>query len=113
MSLSMKEQVICPRFEEAFSILGKKWAGLIIDALLDSPKRYKELLETIPAVSERMLAQRLKELEQEGIVQKLTKNGYEAHYGYCLTEKGQALEDVMIDIHHWADEWMEDECDEE
>lgn len=108
----MKEQVICPRFEEAFSILGRKWVGLIVDALLDGPKRYKELLETIPSVSERMLAQRLKELEQEGIVTKLTKNGCEAHYGYHLTEKGQALEDVMVDIHEWADEWMEEEYGE-
>ena len=56
------KKCICPKFEKTFSILGKKWTGLIIEVLMDGDKRFKELAAQIPNVSDRVLVERLKEL---------------------------------------------------
>ena len=67
--------VLCPKFEKSFSILGKKWNGLIIDVLLErGPQRFGELKEKIPMLSDRVLVERLKELEAEGIITKAVPN---------------------------------------
>ena len=91
--------VLCPKFEKSFSILGKKWNGLIIDVLLErGPQRFGELKEKIPMLSDRVLVERLKELEAEG-------NRLE----YFLTEKGEDLQLAMEQIQHWAEKWVKDE----
>ena len=97
---------ICPKFEYTFSILGKKWNGLIIDALLESPLRFKEIAACISGISDRVLVDRLKGLEEEGIIER-TKVGH--CNGYSLTEKGYDLEPVMTQVQKWADKWVLDE----
>jgi len=90
---------LCPRFEKAFSILGKKWNGLIIDVLLEEHgQRFVELSKTIPMLSDRVLAERLKELEEEQIVQK-------NDHLYSLTEKGIALHESFASVKRWSEEW--------
>ncbi|MGX7328764.1 winged helix-turn-helix transcriptional regulator [Enterococcus bulliens] len=90
---------LCPRFEKAFSILGKKWNGLIIDVLLEEHgQRFVELSKTIPMLSDRVLAERLKELEEEQIVQK-------NDHLYSLTEKGIALHESFDSVKRWSEEW--------
>ncbi|SFK25309.1 DNA-binding transcriptional regulator, HxlR family [Marinilactibacillus piezotolerans] len=106
-----QDKIICPKFEQTFSILGKKWTGLIIDVLLEGPHRFKDLSQSIPEVSDRVLVERLKELEQTGIVTKELDENCELRSGYCLTTKGLALESVMKEVQSWADEWIsEEEC---
>lgn len=97
---------ICPKFEKTFSILGKKWSGLIIEVLLTGDHRFKEIAEEIPGVSDRVLVERLKELEDEGIVirKELTDGPIKILYG--LTEKGKSLENVMIEVQKWANKWI-------
>lgn len=107
---SATEKVICPKFEQTFAILGKKWTGLIIDVLLDGPRRFKDLAQAIPGVSDRVLVERLKELEKEEIVTKDLDEDCAIRSGYSLTEKGLALKQVMSDVQDWADEWV---CDNE
>ena len=64
---------LCPKFEKGFQILGKKWNGLIIDVLLEGgPQRFVDIAAMIPDVSDRVLTERLKELEAEGIVGRVT-----------------------------------------
>jgi len=104
------DKVICPKFEQTFTILGKKWTGLIIDVLLEGPRRFKDLSEAIPGVSDRVLVERLKELENENIVTRDLDETCDIRSGYCLTEKGKALENVMKEVQNWADVWA---CDEE
>lgn len=99
-------KVVCPKFEYTFSILGKKWTGLIIDVLLEGPVRFKDLTNAIPEVSDRVLVERLKELEQEGIVTRPVGEERTARVGYCLTEKGFALKKVMDEVQNWANEWV-------
>lgn len=103
---------LCPKFEKGFQILGKKWNGLIIDVLLeDGPKRFVDIAAMIPEVSDRVLTERLKELEAEGIVTRVVACGSQKRMDYCLTSKGEALENVMNEIHQWSDTWITaEEC---
>ena len=96
---------LCPKFEKAFSILGKKWNGLIIDVLLqESEQRFVDLAKKIPMLSDRVLTERLKELEREGIVMK-------ADNLYQLTEKGIALNEALESVKNWSHDWVtEEEC---
>lgn len=102
-------KIICPKFEQTFSILGKKWTGLIIDVLLDGPRRFKDLAQTIDGVSDRVLVERLKELENEDIITKEMDDSCDISSGYRLTEKGCALQNVMNEVQGWANDWITDE----
>lgn len=97
--------VLCPKFEKAFSILGKKWNGLILDVLVEcGPQRFVEIAKKIPEVSDRVLVERLRELEREGCVEKSENH-------YALTEKGIDLEKSLATVKAWSDKWItEEEC---
>ncbi len=100
-----KEYHMCPKFEKTFSILGKKWNGLIIDVLLsDEPKRFKDIASKVNKCSDRVMVERLKELEKEGIVEKTTREGC-CRELYQLTAQGRDLATVMEDAHAWANKW--------
>ena len=103
---------LCPKFEKAFGILGKKWNGLIIDVLLENgPQRFGELKNKIPMLSDRLLVERLRELEREQIVTKALRCGDSSRLEYMLTDKGQALEHSMKELQDWAESWVtEEEC---
>lgn len=101
----MDKTHLCPRFESAFEVLGKRWNGLIIRSLLNGAKRFSDIQEIIPNLSARMLTERFKELEEQGII---TRNVYPempVRIEYELTDKGKALEKVMDEIQIWAEKW--------
>jgi len=85
-------------------LLGKRWTGLILSTLLSGPKRFSEIEAAIP-VSGRLLSERLKELEQEGLVSREVFPEVPVRVVYSLTEKGRAMEPIMDAVHHWADRW--------
>lgn len=97
---------ICPKFEKTFMILGKKWSGLIIEVLLTGDHRFKDIAEQIPGVSDRVLVERLKELEDEDIVFRKEMTDGPVRILYGLTEKGKGLEKVMLEIQLWSDTWI-------
>lgn len=107
---------MCPKFEKIFSILGRKWNGLILEVLLSQgSQRFASLARQIPGISDRVLVERLKELEKEHLVvrDEIGGSGCKAHVEYRLTERGLALKPVMDDIHSWAEVWVSDsECKE-
>lgn len=107
MKNEIVECCICPRFEKTFAILGKKWTGLIIEVLLTGDKRFKEISEQIEGVSDRVLVERLKELEEEGILTRMENAEAAVRIQYGLTRKGRGLEKVMREIQEWADQWVE------
>jgi len=97
---------LCPRYEVAFDLLGKKWTGLIIRSLLDGPKRFSDLTEIISNISAKVLADRMKELEQLGII---TRNVYPeipVRIEYDLTDKGRDLKTSLDEIQQWAEKWI-------
>ncbi len=96
---------MCPRFEAAFELLGKRWTGLIIRSLLSGPKRFSDIQEIIPNLSARMLTERFKELEEQGIISRNVYPEMPVRIEYELTEKGKALEKSMDEIQKWAENW--------
>lgn len=101
-----RQKMICPKFERTFALLGKKWIGLIIDVLLDGPRRFKDIASAIPEVSDRVLVERLKELEKEGIVMRTVDPDATMRVAYALTDKGNAFKGVMNEVQLWADKWV-------
>ncbi|WP_067934002.1 winged helix-turn-helix transcriptional regulator [Alicyclobacillus kakegawensis] len=97
---------MCPKFESAFNILGKRWTGLIIRVLLEGPKRFKEIADAIEHMSDKMLSERLKELEAEGIIRRTVYPATPVCIEYELTDKGKELAPVMDEVQKWADKWM-------
>ncbi|MDF2879903.1 MAG: transcriptional regulator, HxlR family [Clostridiaceae bacterium] len=102
----MNDFHLCPRFEKAFKLLGKKWNGLIIRVLLNGPKRFSEIKELIPELSDRVLTERFKELEAEGIIIRNVFPETPVRVEYEITEKGRELEYAMEEIQKWAEKWM-------
>lgn len=98
---------LCPRFETAFSFLGKRWNGLIIQTLMSGPKRFKDISSIIPTMSDKMLSERMKDLESEGIVVRHVYPETPVRIEYELTEKGKGLRPVMEQIQSWAENWVE------
>jgi DNA-binding HxlR family transcriptional regulator len=96
---------LCPKFEHAFEILGKRWNGLIIYSLMDSNLRFSQLEQIIPQLSARMLTFRLKELEDEGLIDRLVSNSYPIRVEYQLTDKGKDLKTALDQVGHWATKW--------
>ncbi len=97
---------ICPRYEHAVQILGKRWTGLLLLALMDGPRRFCELTSLVEGLSDRVLSDRLRELELEGIVKRVVYPQIPVRVEYQMTEKGYALQPVVEAIHAWAEQWV-------
>lgn len=103
----MNDLKLCPKFEIAFSLLGKKWTGLILKVLMNGPKRFSDIKLVIPELSDKMLTERFKELELNGIVKRNVYAETPVRIEYELTEKGKNLEKVMDSIQNWASKWID------
>ncbi len=101
--------VLCARFHRASELIGRRWTGAIIYVLLRTKCRFATLRAAIPDITDRMLSERLQELEQEGIVERTVVPEMPVRVEYCLTKKGRALADVMDAIGDWAHKWVEAE----
>lgn len=96
---------ICPKYEAAMEILGKRWNGLILRALMDGRKRFKDIRELIPSLSDRMLSERFKELEAAGLVARHVYPETPVRVEYELTEKGSTLKPALDELQKWAEMW--------
>lgn len=105
----MVDHRLCPKFETAFELLGKRWTGLIIQSLLSGCHQFSAISDMIPQMSDRMLAERLKELEAAGIVKREVYPETPVRIEYQLTEKGRELKYVMDSVQKWADKWVKSE----
>lgn len=102
MSLSS----LCPKFEKGMKMISQRWNGLIIHQLLNGPRRFCHIESSLP-ISGRLLSERLKELEHEGIIHRHVYPETPVRIEYSLTEKGQALEPVLREIEDWSQKWIE------
>ena len=100
------EKTIYSRVEIAMGLLSQRWTGLIIYQLLSGPKRFCNIESTI-GVSGRVLSERLKELETEGIVKREVFPETPVRIVYSLTEKGMSLAPLMGEIEKWSQNWLE------
>jgi DNA-binding HxlR family transcriptional regulator len=97
---------MCPRYEQAIQLLGKRWTGLILDSLMYGPRRFCELTSSVEGLSDRVLSDRLRELELEGVIERIVYPQIPVRVEYRLTKKGQALSPVIAAIHTWANQWV-------
>ncbi|MFD2640064.1 winged helix-turn-helix transcriptional regulator [Piscibacillus salipiscarius] len=102
----MADTNICPKFEKALSILNKRWTGLIVFQLLNGSQRFCNIESEI-GISGRVLSERLKDLEKEGIVKRTVYDETPVRIEYSLTDKGLALEPVLSQIQNWSDNWVQ------
>ena len=100
---------ICPRFHVAVELIGGRWSGAIISRLLTGPARYNELRAAVPEISDRMLSERLRALECEGLLTRTVVPESPVRVEYELTAKGQALEEALDAIGRWATKWISEE----
>ena len=98
---------MCPRYEHAMQLLGKRWTGLLLGALMQGSSRFCELTSLVEGLSDRVLSDRLRELEAEGIVKRVVFPQIPVRVEYQLTEKGLALKPVIDAVHTWANQWVE------
>jgi DNA-binding HxlR family transcriptional regulator len=96
---------VCPHFRHAIELIGKRWTGAIVCALTERQMRYGELRKAIPGLSDRLLSQRLRELEEEGLVERQVEPGAPVRVTYSLTVAGQELDPVLSGLKSWARRW--------
>jgi DNA-binding HxlR family transcriptional regulator len=98
---------ICLRYRAAIDVLGKRWTALVLNLLMGGPMRFGELVEKLEGVGDRILSERLKELEAEGIVLRRVVPTHPVRVEYELTEKGRGLIPALKAIEAWAQKWIE------
>jgi len=94
------------RLTQAFTLLGKRWSGVILGLLLQGPARFAVLARTIPGISERMLSDRLNELARAGLVDRTVLDGPPLGVVYRLTESGRAIGPGLLRLGEWAERYM-------
>ena len=97
----------CSLYHRAVELVGKRWTGAILLVLLDGPAHFSEIRDLVPEISDRLLSERLKELEAEGIVERRVLDGAPVRVEYAMTDKGRALEPSVRALKSWANEWLE------
>jgi DNA-binding HxlR family transcriptional regulator len=99
----------CPHFHRAVELVGKRWTGAILYVLLESgrPMRFSEIGHAVPDLSDRLLSERMKELEAAGIVERRVTNMSPIKVEYTLTERGRELDPALSELKRWADRWLD------
>ena len=98
---------LCTKFHHASELIGRRWTGAILFLLLKQKCRFATLRDAIPDITDRMLSDRLQELEREGLVERTVVPDTPVRVEYSLTKKGRALTDAMNAIATWAEKWMD------
>lgn len=101
----MVDRRACPAFHAAVELIGRRWNGVIIDALLDRPLRFSELRTAVPDVTPAMLSQRLKELEGHDVIVRSVSPDRPVEVSYSLTEVGRGLSAVLDAVALWSIDW--------
>ena len=96
---------VCPHFHAAVELIGKRWSGAILSTLASGRCRFVELNECVPGMSDRLLSQRLRELEAEGLVERHVEAGSPVRVTYSLTEKGRDLTPALRELREWGRRW--------
>ncbi len=96
---------VCPHFHAAIELIGKRWTGAILCALTEGPLRFGELARAVPGLSDRLLSQRLRELEDKGLVEREVESGTPVRVTYSLTAKGAELRPAITELKQWARRW--------
>lgn len=97
---------ICNKYKSAFNILGKKWTGLILRVLQEGPMKFTDISNLIPELSDKMLGERFRELEAQGLITRKVYSTIPVRIEYELTDKGKGLKPAFDEIQKWAETWI-------
>jgi DNA-binding HxlR family transcriptional regulator len=96
----------CPLYHEAVELVGRRWTGAILQVLMDGPRRFSEIAQSIPELSDRLLSERMKELESRGIVARNVIAGPPLRVEYELSRMGLELGPALSELERWAKRWL-------
>jgi DNA-binding HxlR family transcriptional regulator len=98
----------CPLYHEAVELVGRRWTGAILRVLMDGALRFSEIAQAVPELSDRLLSERMKELERRGMVERRVISGPPLRVEYSLSEMGRALQPALSELERWANRWLGD-----
>jgi DNA-binding HxlR family transcriptional regulator len=96
----------CPLYHEAVELVGRRWTGAILRVLMDGPLRFSEIAQAVPELSDRLLSERMKELESRGMVERRVIPGPPLRVEYELSRMGRELEPALSELQRWANRWL-------
>ncbi len=96
----------CPLYHEAVELVGRRWTGAILAVLMEGTLRFSEIAQAVPELSDRLLSERMKELEGRGIVERKVISGPPLRVEYSLSQMGRELEPALSEIQRWANRWL-------
>jgi DNA-binding HxlR family transcriptional regulator len=96
----------CPLYHEAVELVGRRWTGAILRVLMDGALRFSEIAAAVPELSDRLLSERMKELEGRGVVERTVHAGPPLRVEYSLSQMGQELEPALAELQAWAKRWL-------
>ena len=96
----------CPLYHEAVELVGRRWTGAILRVLMDGPMRFTEIAQSVPELSDRLLSERMKELESRGMVDRNVFPGPPVRVEYSLSKMGRELEPALAELQRWANRWL-------
>ena len=96
----------CPLYHEAVELVGRRWTGAILRVLMDGPLRFSEIGQAVPELSDRLLSERMKELEARGIVERRVWPGPPLRVEYSLSAMGRELGPALHELQRWAERWL-------
>lgn len=91
----------CPHFHRAIELIGRRWTGAILQSMLSGLTRFSDIRDSVPGLSDRLLNERLKELEDFGVVERCTAT---RDVNYHLTSVGLRIEPVLTAVGVWAEQ---------
>jgi DNA-binding HxlR family transcriptional regulator len=98
----------CPLYHEAIELIGRRWTGAIVAVLIEAgPLRFSELAHAVPPMSDRLLSERLRDLEARGVVARDVQPGPPVRVTYALTAMGRSLEPALAELRSWAQQWLD------
>jgi len=97
----------CPLYHEAVELVGRRWTGAILRVLMDGALRFSEIAQAVPELSDRLLSERMKELEARGIVERNVLPGPPVRVEYSLSQMGRELEPALSELQRWAKRWLD------
>ena len=96
----------CPLYHEAVELVGRRWTGAILAVLMEGSLRFSEIAQAVPELSDRLLSERMKELERRGMVERRVISGPPLKVEYSLSKMGRDLEPALAEIERWANRWL-------
>ena len=99
----------CPYYHEAVELIGRRWTGAIVSVLIHGTTlRFGEIAQAVPELSDRLLSERMKELEARGVVRRTVRPGRPVRVEYALTEMGRELAPTLDQLKSWSHRWLSD-----